>query len=90
MARLLACSRARLGFFLLSTVSPAFSHENHVGTKHSAWLVPVQLVAIERSADSSRTEKEEKVGWRKKEELSGHSSGVADADKLMATMNLRD
>lgn len=56
IAMLLACSRARLGFFLLSTFCPR-SHENHVGIKHSAWLVPVQLVAIERSADSSRIEK---------------------------------
>lgn len=88
MAVLLACSRARLGFFLLSTVSPALSHENRGReTRHSAWPVPVQLVAIERSADSSYGERE---GWRKKKRNPGHSSGVADADKLMATMNLRD
>jgi len=43
------------------------SHENHVATEHSAWLVPVQLAAIERSADPSRGERKRKRENRERE-----------------------
>lgn len=65
----LACARVlALSFFLLPRFA-RLSHENHVGTKqHSAWLVPVQLVAIERSADSSRGDEKERERGRERGE----------------------
>ena len=65
-------------------VSPAFfSHENHVGTKHSAWFVPIQLVAIERSADSSHTEKErEREREREREGERERERAIEKKEKL--------
>lgn len=52
--------------------------------------MPVQLVAIERSADSLRVERKRKKETKGEKRDTGHSSGMADADKLTARMNLRD